>query len=163
MVVPGSDWQGNGAFFTDRLLTTMYHFAGYADSDNATVQSFNATLQTWANVSVSGGSLNYMSRGGAAFATSSTSGLGLGFISGGSDAQTLPGLITFNASDPSALSWTNETQGTPHLDLGTMQYARFGDKGVLIAFGGYTDVCSSICNPWEATDLQMLAFYSELI
>lgn len=143
MTVPGDDWQGVGALFTDPLMTTFYHFDGHAAPNNSTVPSFNATTQTWKNASVSGGSLNFIDRGESLSATTSTSGLGLSFITGSSEKDSLPGMIVFNASDPDNLNWTNKTHGTPHLDLGTMQYARFGKKGVLIAFGGYIDVCLS--------------------
>ncbi len=143
MTAPGDDWRGVGAMFTDPLMTTFYHFDGYAAPNNSTVPSFNATTQTWENASVSGGSFNTVDRGEALWATTSTSGLGLSFITGGSEKDVPPGMIVFDASDPNNLTWTNKTHGTPHLDLGTMQYARFGNKGVLIAFGGYTDVCLS--------------------
>lgn len=147
VTAPGDDWQGSGAMFTDPLMTTYYHFDGFAPvPNNATVPSFNATTQTWKNVSVSGGSYNSVGRGGGALsATSSTSGLGLSFVAGGSALATNAslGMVVFNASNPSNLTWATKTHGTPHFDLGTMQYARFGNKGVLIAFGGYTDVCLS--------------------
>ena len=140
MTAPGDDWQGNGAMFTDPFMTTFYHFDGFTAPNNATVPSFNATTQTWKNASVSGGSFNTVDRGGAVSATTSTSGLGLSFIAGGSETVIPPGMIVFNASNPTNLTWVNKTHDTPHFDLGTMQYARFGNKGVLIAFGGYTDV-----------------------
>ena len=144
MTPPGDDWQGGGAMFTDPLMTTFYHFDGYVTPNNATVPSFNATTQTWKNASVSGGSFNTVDKGGAVSATTSTSGLGLSFITGDNHGPDVPpAMIVFDASDPNNLTWTNKTHGTPHLDLGTMQYARFGNKGVLIAFGGYTDVCLS--------------------
>ena len=143
ITAPGDDWRGIGAMFTDPLMTTFYHFDGSAAPNNSTVPSFNATTQTWENASVSGGSFNTIDRGVDMWATTSTSGLGLSFITGGSETDLPPGMIVFDASDPNNLTWTNKTHGTPSLDLGTMQYARFGNKGVLIAFGGYTDVCLS--------------------
>ena len=115
-----ADWQGNGAMFTETLMTTFYHFAGYAALSNSTVSSFNATTQTWANVSVGGGSFNTVRRG-ASSATTSSSGLGLSFTAGGSDSDTPSGMTAFNASDPSALTWTNKTKSTLHLDIGTIQ------------------------------------------
>ncbi|KAL9595678.1 MAG: hypothetical protein Q9179_004890 [Wetmoreana sp. 5 TL-2023] len=84
----------------------------------------------------------------------STSGLGLGFISGGGTPDDDVGLITFNASDPSALTWTYQSRGTPHLELGAMQYARFGDKGVLVAFGGYIDLSVA-----ELYDMSLIHVY----
>ena len=128
--------------FIDPLMSTFYHyyFDGIAVPSHTTLPSFNATTQTWKNASISGGSLNAVNQGGALSATASTSGLGLSFITGGPKTDISPGMITFDASNPNNLTWTNKTQGTPHLDVGTMQYVRFGNKGVLIAFGGYTDV-----------------------
>ena len=140
MTAPGGDWQGSGAMFTDPLMTTFYHFDGYAAPSNATVPSFNATAQAWTNASVSGGSFNTV---GAVSATTSTSGLGLSFIAGGSATDSPPGMMVFNASNPNNLTCAIRTHETPYLDLGTMQYARFGYKGVLIAFGGYNEVCLS--------------------
>ena len=142
ITAPGNDWRGVGALFTDPLMTTFYHFDGYATPNKSTVPSFNSTSQTWKNASVSGGSLDSIDRGESLSATSSENGLGLSFITGSSEKDS-PAMIIFNASDPGNLTWTNKTHGTPHLDLGTMQYARFGNKGVLIAFGGYIDVCLS--------------------
>ena len=127
--------------FTDPLMTTFYHLSGSTTLNNATVPSFNATTQTWKNASVDGGSFNTGDRGGSVSATTSTSGLGLSFLAGGAAPEYPPGMIIFNASDPNNLTWTNKTHGTPPFNLGTMQYARFGKKGVLIAFGGYIDVC----------------------
>ena len=149
MAAPGDDWTGRGAMFTDPLMTTFYHFDGYGVPNNSTVPSFNATSQTWQNASVSGGSFNTANRPGAMSATTSTSGLGLSFCGLGIFStlrdyeQNPPAMIIFDASDPNNLTWTNKTQGTPQLDTGAMQYARFGNKGVLIAFGGWTTVCLS--------------------
>ena len=131
--------------FIDPLMTTFYHyyFDGIVVPSTTTLPSFNATTQTWKNASVSGGSLVTVNHGGVLSATTSTSGLGLSFITGNPKTEVPPGMITFDASDPNNLTWTNKTQGTPLFNDGTMQYARFGNKGVLIAFGGFTDVCLS--------------------
>ena len=142
--VPGSQWQGQGAFFTDTNLTTMYNFAGFGDKYTQqlnSVETFNTSSQKWGNASVSGGAFNSLARGFSASATTATSGLGLGFITGGLDAAPEPqGMIRFDASEPDMLQWRNETQEVPHTVGATMQYARFGTSGILIVVGGYTGV-----------------------
>lgn len=143
----GSQWQNAGAFFTDTNLTTMYSFGGFQEDEASkaiklnSVEAFNTTTETWTNASVSGGAYNSLGRNLASAANTATSGLGLSFITGGGDLGGPPaGMIRFDASDPAALKWTNETQGVPQMIGSTMQYARFGNKGVLVAFGGYSDV-----------------------
>ena len=145
MTAPGPDYAGVGAIFVDPLMTTFYHyyFDGIVVPSTTTLPSFNATTQTWKNASVGGGSLDTVNHGSVLSATTSTSGLGLSFITGDHRTENPPGMITFVASDPNNPIWTNKTQGTPPFNDGTMQYARFGNKGVLIAFGGFTDVCLS--------------------
>lgn len=98
------------------------------------VSSFNATTQTWVNVSVTGGSFNTVKRGGASSATTSTSGLGLSLITGGFDSDTPPGMIVFDASDLSALTWADKTKGAPHLDIGTA-ICTIRQQGSLDCFG----------------------------
>ena len=146
----GSQWHAQGAFFTDANLTTMYSFGGFQEDKTTTavpldtVEAFNTTLGTWANVTVNGGAFNSLSRTLASSANAASAGLGLSFVTGGSESgEAPPGLIRFDASDPTALAWTNETQGVPRMIGSTMQYARFGNKGVLIAIGGYTDLNSA--------------------
>ena len=119
------------------------------DSTN-TLESFNTTPQTWSNVPIvdadnSVSNMTYNPVGGhlSSGATTSTSGLGLGFAIGGNYTEMSTGLIVLNASNPDSLSWTNETDEVPILSGGEMQYARYGKKGVLIAFGGYSAVCST--------------------
>lgn len=144
MTAPGDDWAGLGAMFTDALMTTFYHFDGYGVPNTATVPSFNATSQTWQNASVSGGDFNTENMAGVVWATTSTSGLGLSFVTGANTVPSIPpAMIVFNASNPNNLTWMNTTNGTPDIYSGTMQYTRFGNKGVLIAFGGWTNVCLS--------------------
>ena len=120
------------------------------DSTN-TLESFNTTSQTWSNVPVvdadnSVSNVIYNPVGGhlSSSATTSTSGLGLGFAIGGNYTEMSTGLIVLNASNPDSLSWANETDEVPILSGGEMQYARYGTKGVLIAFGGYSAVCSTL-------------------
>ena len=119
-------------------------------STNA-LESFNTTSQTWSNVPVmdanhtlSDVTYNPIGAHLSSSATTSTSGLGLGFALGGNYTESPTGMIVLDASNPDSLSWTNETDGVPILSGGEMQYARYGKKGVLIAFGGYNAVCSTL-------------------
>ena len=116
-----------------------------------TLESFNTTSQTWSNVpvidadhSISNVTYNPIGAHLSSSVTTSTSGLSLGFSIGGNYTEAPTGMIVLNASNPDSLSWTNETNGTPILSGGEMQYARYGEKGVLIAFGGYNAVCSTL-------------------
>ena len=154
--VPGSEWdtkQGRGTFLTDASMDAIYFTSNSLNSNvnTNTLESFNTTSQTWSNVSVIDGDHNlsnvtydpigaYLSSS----ATTSTSGLGLGFVVGGLDRRAPSGMIVLDASNPDSLSWTNETGGVPILSGAEMQYARYGKKGVLIAFGGYCAVCSTL-------------------
>ena len=144
--VEGSQWHGSGAFFTDAKNTMMYSFGGMTMKNTDlldSVESFNTTSLTWAKVSVSGRAFNGFQGDLRSSATTSTSGLGLNFVTRGFDTvQQPPGLLRFDASDPKDLKWRDETEGVPSLIGATMQYARFGPKGVLIAVGGYISVRS---------------------
>ncbi|KAL9632548.1 MAG: hypothetical protein Q9164_005258 [Protoblastenia rupestris] len=141
--VPGLQWQGQGAFFTDIDLTTIYSFGGFNEWDDqfqSTVETFITTSQIWANSTIGGGAFNNRDRSFSASATTATSGLGLSFTSGGFNPDNPKGMIRFDVSSPISPTWRNETKGVPPLVGATMQYARFGDQGVLIAVGGYKDV-----------------------
>ena len=116
-----------------------------------TLESFNTTSQTWSNVpvldaddSLSNETYNPIGAHLSSSVTTSTSGLGLGFAIGGNYTKAPTGMIVLDASNPDSLSWTNETDGIPILSGGEMQYARYGKKGVLIAFGGYSAVSSTM-------------------
>ena len=145
MTVQGDQWrqsQGTGGFLTDTLMDTMYLTSTLPNNTVGlnTLDSFNTTSQTWANITITGGNFNTIGGWLSSAATSSTSGLGLGFTIGGADSRTPPGMVVLDASNPNDLSWTNKTEGAPPLCGAEMQYARYGNKGVLIAFGGYIDV-----------------------
>ncbi|KAL8871979.1 MAG: hypothetical protein Q9174_002312, partial [Haloplaca sp. 1 TL-2023] len=152
--VAGPHWKGTGALFANPESTTLYHFAGFVAPDNDTVASYDIAAKTWNKATVSGGSFNAVSRAGAVTATSSSTDLGLGFILGGSGEDTPPGLITLDASRPDSLEWTNKTRRSPNIALGNMQYARFGNKGVLIAFGGYSNLVEA-----EVYDMSLIQVY----
>ena len=100
-----------------------------------TLDSYNATSQSWLNVTVIGGKYGGFARTFASSATTATSGLSFGFLTGG-EGKVLPqGMISFDASDLSSLSWRNETYAPP-ISGATMQYVRFGNKGILVVVGG---------------------------
>lgn len=116
-----------------------------------TLESFNTTSQTWSDVpvidaeeSLSNETYNPIGAHLSSSATTSTSGLSFGFAIGGNYTKAPTGMIVLDASNPDNLSWTNETDGIPILSGGEMQYARYGNQGVLIAFGGYSTVCSTL-------------------
>ena len=144
----GSQWKGQGAFFTDINSTTLYSFAGSDNTDamsQNSIETFNTTSQAWGNTNVRGGAFNKLARSFSVSANTLTSGLGLNFFLGGaekygSESYNPRGLIRFDASDPTEPKWTNETKGAAPLVGATMQYARFGDQGVLVAVGGYKGV-----------------------
>ena len=132
----------------DTIYFTFNVLSSHGSTD--TLESFNATTQTWSTVSVidadqnlSNVTYNPIGAHLSSSATTSTSGLGLGFAVGGNYTEAPSGIIVLDASNPDSLSWTNETDGVPILSGGEMQYARYGKKGVLIAFGGYSAVCNN--------------------
>ena len=141
----GSGWDNSGAFFIDADLTTLYSFAAFGNVASSVlniIDAFNSTTGNWTNVTVGGGVVNSLSEGTSA--TTASSGLGLNFITGGYNnplaSSTAAGMIRFDASISSALTWRNETDGVPGLARGTMQYVRSGSKGVLLAVGGFLRV-----------------------
>ena len=77
------DGRNSGAMFTDPLMTTFYHLDGNGAPNNSTISSFHATTPAWTNASVSGGNFNIAYTAAGVCATTSTSGLGLSFITGG--------------------------------------------------------------------------------
>ena len=125
----------------------LYSFAGYPDNTVTGLNSinlYNATAgQGWAGTGVSGGAFSFLSRGQAMTATTQTGGQGLGFFAGGGTSF-VGGMVTFNASDPAHLSWSNDTNDIPYFWGPTTEYARFGNQGVLISVGGYLVPLSSL-------------------
>ena len=157
--VPGIEWQtwqGRGTFLTDASMDAIYFTSNSLNSNvnTNTLESFNTTSQTWSNISVidkdhnlSNVTDNPIGAYLSSIATTSTSGLSLGFAVGGAHPEAPSGMIVLDASNPDSLSWTNETDEVPILCGAEMQYARYGEKGVLIAFGGYSGysvVCSTL-------------------
>ena len=115
--------------------------AGFPDSSTVGINSLNAyDIQNdgWSGVSPGNETLNKLNRGQAMFATTDSSGLGLGFIAGG--MGWVPGMITFNASDSNNISWTNTTNNVPYFWGPATEYVRFGNQGVLVSVGGYVSM-----------------------
>jgi hypothetical protein len=129
-----------GGFFVDPDETILYSFAGfYASSDQSIATSqllaFDIKNETWSNVPVLGGALNFGSRIGAM----STHSEGLSFFSSGLPPDTgwIPGMIRFNGSISNQLRWTNETSNNPPNTLaGSFEFIRYGKEGSIISFGG---------------------------
>lgn len=124
------------------MLYSVGGFGNLNQTPSSNLTAYNATSQSWSNVTAQGGNFNFFPRNFASTAASSTSGLGLGFLSGGLETKpnSPQGMVRFDASNPAAPSWKNETYA-PRLVGATMQYVRFGNKGVLVAIGGYVGVC----------------------
>lgn len=94
---------------------------------------------------VAGGEFNFGLRTDAWYTSDPTS--GTSFISGGggdpTTDNTIPpgGMIIFDSSDPSNISWRNDTTGSnrtsPTSIEGQMVYVRSGKQGVLLGIGGF--------------------------
>ncbi len=128
-----SGWQVTGTFFKSH--STLYSF-GRSNDDAAlgSLAAFDTATSQWSTAHVAGGDFNH---GARHMNMHATGGPGLGFIAGGSDTD-LRGMIQFNASNPSKLSWANQTgESVPNTMGATMQYVRMGRAGVLVAIGGY--------------------------
>ena len=129
--------------------------AGFPDNTTSRtnlINAYNVQDDNWSGVSPGTEPLNQHNRGQAMFATTDSSGLGLGFIAGGMDW--IPGMVTFNASDPENLSWTNSTGNVPYFWGPATEYVRFGNKGVLVSVGGYVDM-----NNVEQRDMSSIQVY----
>ena len=140
-----TQYAGGGAFFTDSGDENLYLMAGYPDdSTNGinTLNTYGMRNDSWSVVSPGKEALNKLNRYQAMFATTESSGLGLNFIAGGMDW--IPGMVTFNASDPLDLSWSNSTKDVPYFWGPSTEYVRFGNKGVLVSVGGYISVNNSV-------------------
>ncbi|KAI9814237.1 MAG: hypothetical protein M1827_003403 [Pycnora praestabilis] len=144
---PQSQWQGSGLFFPDPAGTTLYAYAGFLN-DNKTypgIWAYDTLGNTWSNVSVAGDNLNSgnPSYAESMSASSTSTGLGLSFTTGGWTPTHLPammGMVVFNASDPGNPSWINETgPDVPQTQGSTMEYVRYGKQGVLIGIGGFNN------------------------
>ena len=112
----------------------MGGFISNVTDGNDLMNAYDIQYDNWSLDAPAGGPFNKLSRGQSMFATTRSTGEGLGFIAGGTDWT--PGMVTFNASDPKSLSWTNTTDNIPFFRGPATEHVRFGDKGVLVSVGG---------------------------
>ncbi|KAL9103887.1 MAG: hypothetical protein Q9163_001124 [Psora crenata] len=135
-----SQYLDGGTFWTDANETTLYLMIGPTNNNTdgrSNIKAYVPQYDTWGSINVSGGpSKKTIPRAGL-YASSSDGGGSLSFIAGGEDR--LPGLVTFNSSDPQHPSWTNVTDDVPYFWGPSTQYVRFGRRGVLVSVGGYVD------------------------
>ena len=140
-----------GEFWYDN--TTIYLYSGISASTNADggnltadniLAAYNTSKNSWETVTVGGGNFDFGNRISASYASDPQSGLSF-HLGGEFDIET-PGLVEFNASNPSHPTWVNQTSGgtagTPVPDVleGSMVFLPYGDEGILIQLGGY-NVC----------------------
>lgn len=103
-----------------------------------TLASYDVSKDQWFSVTPVGGDFNSDARVWGAVASDPVN--GTSFFTGG--ANNVRGMLTFDASDPDHISWTNLTQGrtindqNPHVIAGGMVYLPFGNAGVLLLLGG---------------------------
>ena len=91
-------------------------------------------------MTVSGGDFNYGPHLSADWASTDSTSLGLGFVTGGSDVgpDELTGMVRINMTNPENPSWVNLTNSQVPLTYeGSMEFLPYGDEGILIAFGGF--------------------------
>ncbi|KAL1627910.1 hypothetical protein SLS54_002177 [Diplodia seriata] len=150
--------QGGALFST---LDTFYVFAGLSDdstTENNVLAAYNRTSNQWSSHTVSGGEYNKLNRLFAG--TASVPSTGLSFFSGGGNSGVYKpgqptGMLRFDASNPDALTWRNETAqsssgvSVPARVGGNMVYVPMGEQGVILVWGGYngTEVNSTTGAP----------------
>lgn len=127
---------------------TIYIF-GAPNKATSSLAAYNVITDTWQDVEVTGGAYNFGDRTAAQSVSISES--GLHFIYGGSNPY-MGGMIRFDASDSTNLSWTNETLGNgsngvevPNLNAGALVHIPAGEQGILVSFGGSN--ARSRCHP----------------
>ena len=103
-----------------------------------TVASYNMNSDAWNSVKPSGGDFNGDARLWGQTASDPVT--GMSYFTGG--ANNVQGMLEFNASDPSHVTWANITQGNgiddsgPIVIAGGMVFLPFGEAGVLLLLGG---------------------------
>ncbi|KAH7062261.1 hypothetical protein B0J12DRAFT_232391 [Macrophomina phaseolina] len=139
-----------GALFT--AADAFYVFAGLdgddvSSADSSSLAKFNTTSSTWSRATVSGGPFNRLTRTSAGAISAPDT--GLSFFSGGTNAGVgkpgqPTGMLRFDARDPDALTWRNETAvtsssgvGVPARVGGNMVFVPMGEQGVVLVWGGY--------------------------
>ncbi|OJD35109.1 kelch repeat protein [Diplodia corticola] len=138
--------QGGALFST---LDSFYVFAGLGEgstTENNVLAAYNRTSSQWSSHTVSGGNYNKLNR--LFPGTASIPSTGLSFFSGGGSSGTNKpgqptGMLRFDASNPNALTWRNETAesssgvSVPARVGGNMVYVPMGEQGVILLWGGY--------------------------
>lgn len=103
-----------------------------------TIASYNMDSNSWNSVKPSGGDFNGDARLWGQTASDPVT--GMSYFTGG--ANNVQGMLEFNASDPSHVTWANITQATgihgdgPMVIQGGMVFLPFGEGGVLLLLGG---------------------------
>lgn len=132
-----------GTFFYDH--STLYAYAGIISNDtngaSNSLWAFNTTTNQWVFTVVEGGDYQFNNNSEGEYA--SIPATGQSFYTGGWGIginRTLAGLVAFESGATPSWNFVNtNTAGLapPSIMMGGMEYVRKGQKGVLIAFGGY--------------------------
>ena len=128
-----------GALFASNDSIYIYGGGDSSGGSENTLASYNVTTSTWNPVAVSGGEFENDSR---SFGQSvSIPASGLAFFVGGTDG--VQGMLRFDESDSSRISWTNQTLSNgsrgisiPDSVAGGMVYLPVGKAGILLLLGG---------------------------
>lgn len=165
--------QGGALFQT---LDSFYVYAGLGDTsttENNVLAMYNTTSNQWSSHTVSGGNYNKLNRLFPGAASIPSTGLSF-FSGGGSSGVSQPGqptgMLRFDASNPDALTWRNETArsssgvSVPARVGGNMVYVPMGEQGVILLWGGYngTEVNSTTDAPaftYQLIDNQRIYVY----
>lgn len=165
--------QGGALFQT---LDSFYVYAGLGDTsttENNVLAMYNTTSNQWSSHTVSGGNYNKLNRLFPGAASIPSTGLSF-FSGGGSSGVSQPGqptgMLRFDASNPDALTWRNETAqsssgvSVPARVGGNMVYVPMGEQGVILLWGGYngTEVNSTTGAPaftYQLIDNQRIYVY----
>ncbi|KAI1284142.1 hypothetical protein F5Y07DRAFT_348810 [Xylaria sp. FL0933] len=133
-----------GTFFYDH--TMLYPYAGLvgpeANGINNALYAFNSSSNSWGLVPVEGSKISFGDNSEGVSASDPRT--GTSFYTGGwiiAYNSTLNGTVKFRSSNGDTPNWSFETavggiQG-PDILKGSMVYVRYGQAGILVAFGGY--------------------------
>ncbi|KAI4209659.1 MAG: hypothetical protein LQ351_007413 [Letrouitia transgressa] len=121
------------------MLDTMGALTDESKPSQSILPAYDIEKEEWQSIGVSGGPFNILDRRNSMSASSFEGGGSLSFVAGGEQL----GMVIFNSSNPTRPSWENVTaSNTPYFFWSTTQYVRFGEAGVLISVGGYTEQSS---------------------
>ncbi|KAL8810986.1 MAG: hypothetical protein Q9200_002148 [Gallowayella weberi] len=119
----------------------IWPLSGAAEPDSATLNTltkYDSAQNQWSSVFVAGGDLNHDARLSGQVANDLVN--GTSFFTGGAD--NIRGMLAFDTSDPTHVSWTNTTQeggisdNSPHVIGGGMVFLPIGISGALLLLGG---------------------------